>query len=188
MCNVAFISAGAGLLGVLVGAICTAFNQWRGRINDRYRDQLQNFYSPMHGMREEIKAKSDFRVRLHNIAGEVYPAIARTATDETKSQFDHLQDYSNKQLCDELIPTYNRMAALFTERMYLAEASTRKYYAKLLVFVEIWNRHIAGTIPREVAMKLDQDEKELYPLYKDVEDNFTRIQNKLSGHFWIFHF
>jgi hypothetical protein len=96
-----------------------------------------------------------------------------------------LQDYSNKQLREELIPAYRKMAALFAERMYLAEASTRKHYAAPLEFVEIWNRHLAQSIPREVSEGLEHDEKKLYPLYKDVEDNFTRIQKKLSGRFWL---
>lgn len=55
----ALISAGAGLAGVIVGAVCTGFNQWRGRVNDRYREQLENFYSPILGLREEIRAKSE---------------------------------------------------------------------------------------------------------------------------------
>jgi hypothetical protein len=179
----ALISAGSGLVGVVVGAACTAFNQRRGRINERYRDQLQNLYSPMHGMREKIKAKSELRNRLSGIAGEIFPSIARTATEEKKKKYDELQDYSDKQLREELIPTYREMATLFTERMYLAEASTRRHYATLLEFVEIWNRHLAGSIPSEVSQRLEHDEKKLYPFYKDVEENFTKLQGKLSGRF-----
>jgi hypothetical protein len=47
----ALVSAGTGLLGVIVGGVITAYNQWRGRVNERHRDQLQNFYSPLLGLR-----------------------------------------------------------------------------------------------------------------------------------------
>lgn len=179
----ALISAGAGLFGVIVGGIFTACYQWQSRMNERYRDQLQNFYSPMHGMREAIKTKSELRKRLNSIAGARYPAIARTATNEEKAKYDQLLAYSEKQLREELIPTYQEMVKLFTCRMYLAEASTRAHYAKLLEFVEIWNRHLAQSIPPEVIEELGHNEAELYPLYEDVEKHFTRLQNKLSGHF-----
>ncbi len=124
----ALISAGAGLLGVVVGGVCTAYNQWRGRLSERYHDQLQNFYSPMLGMREAIKAKSELRRRLHEIAGATYPSIARTLTAEEIAQYDRIQEYSETQLRQDLIPTYQKMADLFAREMHLAEASTRAHY------------------------------------------------------------
>jgi hypothetical protein len=177
----ALISAGAGLAGVIVGGACTAYNQWRGRLNERYRDQLQNFYSIILGMRQEIKAKSELRMRLHEIARAQFPSIARTASQEEKATYDELINYSDKQLKEELVPTYLAMAKLFTERMYLAEPSTRKHFSKLIEFVEIWKRFLVKSVPYAVAEAVGHSEKDLVPFYEDVEENFRRLQGKLSS-------
>lgn len=177
----ALISAGAGLLGVVVGAFCTAFNQRRGRINERYREQLQSFYSPILGLREEIKAKSESRARLQGIAEAKIQENARTATNKDIACYARVIEDSNEPLKEELIPTYEEMARLFKERMYLAEPSTRRHYSKLIDFIEIWRRFLARTLPYAVATEIVHSEKDLYPLYEDVEKNFIRLQRKLSG-------
>lgn len=81
---------------------------------------------------------------------------------------------------EELVPTYEQMAKLFTERMHLAEPCTRTHYRKLLDFVEIWRRFLAKSIPYSVAEEIGHSKKELVPFYEDLESNFQRLQNKLA--------
>jgi hypothetical protein len=177
----ALISAGAGLLGVVVGGVLTAYSQWRDRLNERYRDQLQNFYSPILGLREEIKVKSRFRVRLQEITEEKWQQNVRTATEKDCADYARVIEYGNEQLKKELIPTYEEIAKLFKERMYLAEPSTRDHYSKLIDFMEIWRLFLANSLSYAVANEIVHSEKDLYPFYEDVEKNFVRLQKKLSG-------
>jgi hypothetical protein len=121
----ALVSAGAGLLGVIVGGALTAYTQWRGRVNERHRDQLQNFYSPLLGLREQIRAKSELRTRLYSVAGAQFPNIARTASEDEKEAYTSILEYSEKQLKEELVPAYEQMVTLFTDKMHLAEPSSR---------------------------------------------------------------
>jgi len=48
------IAGGAGLLGVLIGTIATTINAKRERKIERFKTQLQEFYSPMLGVRSEM--------------------------------------------------------------------------------------------------------------------------------------
>lgn len=63
------ISAAAGLLGVIVGGTVTAHSQKIQRKHARQRDQLEKFYSPLIGMRDDIRSKSEMRTKLHSAAG-----------------------------------------------------------------------------------------------------------------------
>ena len=175
-----YISACAGLLGVIVGGVITAYGQWRGRVNERHRDQLQNFYSPILGLREQIRAKSELRTQLHTVAGAQFPGIARTASEHEKDSYTSILDYSEKQLKEELVPAYEKMVTLFADRMYLAEPSTRTYYKKLVNFVEVWKRFIVKPLPASVVNELGHSESELQPFYEDLESNFVRLQKKLT--------
>ena len=175
-----FISAGAGLLGVIVGGCITAYSQWRGRVNERHRDQLQNFYSPLLGLREQIRAKSELRTRLHSIAGGQYPDIARDATEAERDSYTSILDYSEKQLKEELVPAYEQMEKVFTDKMSLAEPSTRAHYKKLVDFVEIWKRFIVKPFPAAVVNEIGHTEAGLQPFYDDLEKHFTRLQTELA--------
>jgi hypothetical protein len=182
------ISAASGLIGVAIGALFTALNQKKQRKNDRIKDQLQNFYSPMLGMRSQIKAKSELRAELTSIAHSEIPRPFRAIVDlekarkedaEEAAEFQKLLDYNNKQLKEELIPLYRKMLDHFTEHLHLCEKSTIVYYAHLVEFIEIWNRFLEGSIPRIVLQKREHSEAELQLFYKDLQDNFDRLSAEL---------
>jgi len=153
------ISAAAGLLGVFAGTFMTNRNQAKQRQLERIRDQLQNFYSPMLGFRLQIKAKSELRLET--------------------AEFDKLLGYNSDQLKTEIIPLYRAMLEHFNQRLYLCESSTIAYHAKLVEFVEIWNRFLSETIPRSVLRNREHSETELHPFYQDLQDNFNKLSEKL---------
>jgi len=62
------IPAAAALAGVLVGGLITSYNQKRERQHRRMREQLEDFYSVLLGMRLQIRAKSELRAKLRAIA------------------------------------------------------------------------------------------------------------------------
>jgi hypothetical protein len=72
------------------------------------------------------------------------------------------------------------MVDLFSEKMGLAEKSTRQYFAAIVEFVDIWERWLADTIPAEVAMELKHSEEPLHPFYKDLAENLERLQRELG--------
>ena len=55
-----------GLLGVLLGGLITSQNAKNERVNRRHREQL-DFYGAMHGMQQNIRAKSETRLKLRDI-------------------------------------------------------------------------------------------------------------------------
>jgi len=72
------------------------------------------------------------------------------------------------------------MVELFTAKMHLTESSTRAYFPALVEFVEMWDRSLRGTLPREVAERVGPNEESLMPFYADLETNFERLQAALK--------
>ena len=184
------VSAGWGLVGVIVGSWLTGRHQRIERRNARIKEQLLQFYAPLRGMRADIKAKSDLRVKVAAIAaGEWQQKFAGVSDPEAKKQIDErawpgyekLQQYSDDQLRSDIIPTYRRMLDHFMSHMGFAEESTIAHYPAFVEFVEIWNRFLANSLPREVAEQLSQAEKNLYPLYDDIEKNARHLSAKLQS-------
>jgi hypothetical protein len=188
------VSAGWGLVGVIAGSWVTGHHQRIERRNARIKEQLLEFYAPLRGMRADIKAKSDLRVKVDAIAGhEWQEKFAEVCDPETKKQIDEkewpsyekLREYSDEQLRNDIIPTYRKMLAQFTSHMGYAEESTIAHYSAFVEFVEIWNRFLTKSLPREVAERLSHAEKNLYPLYDDIEKNAKHLSQELKSAPWL---
>ncbi len=183
------VGAVSALIGVLIGSIMTARNQKIERKNARLREQLQEFYSPLLGMRALILSKSEARQKIKGIADAVWiemfdgvtdPDTKREIQEEHLPSFDKLQDYDNTQLQEEIVPLYRKMLDHFTSHIWLAERSTQKHYDALCEFVEVWNRSLDKSLPPQVAGKIQHDEKRLYPFYNDLQDHFDRLGEELK--------
>jgi len=83
------IIAASGLVGVVLGAFLTSRNQRKERRERFILDQLRDFYAPMLGMRERLRAKSGVRLKVSNAAGEVWPELMKEAR---RSGIDRLQE------------------------------------------------------------------------------------------------
>jgi hypothetical protein len=188
------VSAVWGLLGVIAGSWATGHHQQIERRNGRIKDQLTEFYAPLRGMRADIKAKSDLRVKINAIARNEWPTkfdgvhdpdVKKKISESNWQGYERLIDYSDEQLRTEIVPTYREMVGHFKSHMAYAEESTIEHYAAFVEFVEIWNRFLANSLPREVAEKLSHAEKNLYPLYDDIEENAKRLSGKLKNESWL---
>lgn len=182
------IAAASGLGGVCVGAWTTARNQKKEREHARLREQLQNFYSPLLGMRSEIKAKSELRQKLHRAGNFEWQKLFEAVHDPVAKQqvhdanwprYEKLLDHSDAQLRHELVPLYRRMLEHYSTHMWLAEKSTLTHYAALTEFVEIWNRFLEGSLPLEILKSVDHSESALFALYTDLQNNFDRLSDEL---------
>ncbi len=94
------ISATAGLLGVFAGAMMTSRNQKKERKNAHTRQQLQEFYSPMLGMRQEIAAKEESRRKINEM---VNTTIEESKTNDS-AEFDGLIFLTNGKLLEDFLP------------------------------------------------------------------------------------
>jgi hypothetical protein len=184
------IAAISGLGGVVVGSFMTARNQKADKKRERIQQQLREFYSPLLGMHQEIKAKSELRPKVHAAANVAWQKLFIGAADgmekeeidvKNKARFDKVLEYSNEQLEKDLIPTYQRMLKLYTNNLWLAEDSTQGFGYVLTEFVELWNRYFSDALPREVLNEIEHTEEKLKPFYKDLQDNFERLSKELCS-------
>jgi hypothetical protein len=171
------ISAAAGLFGVLIGG-------WLTRLRDRderrlryIKTQLDEFYAPLMGLRREIRAKGELRVKLQKAAHEVLSP--RSEKDD--AAFKQMIDYNNEQLRKDLVPKYNEMLRIFRDRMALAEPSTVPYFSQFLEFVELWNRWLDRTVPGKVVEEVGSTEEALAPFYQDLEQHLCSLRTQLRA-------
>jgi hypothetical protein len=179
-----------GLLGVWVGGWITTRSQKIERQHQRIREQLSSFYSVLLGIRSQILAKSEVRLKLRKIAQKIQqadliqaqnnPQVRQYLSTVKNPEFRKLIEYDNQQLQDEFVPQYREMLAHVTKNMWLAEPSTLGHYAALVEYVELWNRALERTIPDDVLFELDHDEKKLHPFYTDLDLQFKRLQQELT--------
>jgi hypothetical protein len=187
----AIIAAAAGIIGAAVGASVAGWisskNSKRERRQRLLQQKLQEFYGPLLAIRSQIKAKSELRLRISQLAGEEWPKLIAAAKEggvestmhverERFPEYEKVIEYEGKQLRGEILPGYREMVSLFISKMHLAEPATRGYLGELINFVEVWDRWTDGSLPREVLARLDHSERRLYPLYEDLEKQCAVLQ------------
>jgi len=183
------IAGASGLLGVIIGGWITSHNQRVERQHAHKREQLEKFYSPLIGMRDDIRSKSELRLKLHSAGNIAWQKQFQGVTEgwekqiiseKQKDKFDKLLAYSDTQLKEDLVPIYRKMLELYTTNMWLAEPSTLTFHFVLTEFVEIWNRFLAGSLPQEVLAEIDHSEGNLKSFYEDLQNSFDRLTRELS--------
>ena len=108
------------------------------------------------------------------------PESLRAVMEEKGDEFTAIIEYDNRRLQEEVIPAYQQMVVLFRQNMWLVDPATRQEFPKLLEFLDIWERWLAGALPAEVVQKLGHDEKALHQLYSSVERRHDELQAKLA--------
>ncbi len=184
------VPALSGLVGVAVGAWLTGCRDREQRRLAYIEKQLKGFYSPMLGLRNEIRMLGGLRNRVQKTANAVWEGLcvqARNAgtntlsalTERRGSEFSKIIEYDNKKLREEVMPAFRQMAKLFRENLWLAEPDTRSHYESLIEFVEIWNMWLAKSIPGEVVERLNHSEEKLKPFYQHLQETHDKLRNKL---------
>ena len=182
------IAAGSGLLGVFAGSWMTARSQSKDRRKAQLKEQLQDFYSPMIGMRAEVTAKRKTSEKLSGMADTIWKGKDfKEADASTRKQiliaasptFSKLFHYDNEQFAKEILPLYKKMLRHFSDHMWLAEQSTQNLYELLVEFVEVSNRFDKDTFEVEMLLDLDTSQEILDPLFADIEHHFVRLRSLL---------
>lgn len=185
------VPAISGLAGVIIGALLTSGRERKQRKLAFLEKQMSTFYSPMLGLRNEIKTHSAFRARVQNEANAAWVQLCEESeslsvearqriTTERRPEFMRIIEYDNNKLHEDLLPAYRKMVELFRECYWLAEPETRAFYGDLLEFVEVWNRWIDKALPVEVLKRLEHGEDKLVPFYEHVEQSHNAIRQKLK--------
>ena len=113
---------------------------------DFYEKQINELYSPLLGLRKDIQAKSELRLKISKAADISWKEICEKHSkpffdhEEYFEPFDKIINYDNKQLTDDLLPQYREMQKIIKEKMGLALSETRNWYIELTNFIELWNR------------------------------------------------
>ena len=149
--------------------------------------QLVEFYAPLAGIRKQILAKSELRLKVSNAAKAAWEDICQSYGDRPMEDhesrfapFKRITDYDNEQLRAELVPKYQEILDLFTDRYHLAAEDTRAFYQEFLEFVEIWNRWLAQSLPAEVLDKLGHTEERVLPFYEHLESKMRELQEEIA--------
>jgi hypothetical protein len=178
------VSAFIGALVVFFFGIKRLGIERRSTFRER---QLAEFYAPLAGIRKQIRAKSEVRLKISNAANSAWQKICASYGDrlmedheERFAPFKKIIEYDNEELKAELIPKYLEMLTIFTEKYHLAAADTREFYGEFLEFVEIWNRWLSDSLPGEVVRELNHSEAKVVPFYNHLEKKMQKLQDELT--------
>jgi len=87
----ALIAAAAGLVGVAVGGYWAAHNQRRERQQRRISEQLAEFYGPMLGLRAQVLARSELRLKISGAADVAWRLLVAGAR---QAGIEHVKEVS----------------------------------------------------------------------------------------------
>lgn len=161
----------------------------RGEKNKNNREfiekQIAEFYSPMLGLRKKIVVLSELRVDISKATDESWKETVKDKTvgwnsDDAFIPYEKSIEYDNQQLREKIIPLYDQMVNLFTQKYWLANESTKQWYNELIRFVEIWHRWLLKSIPTESLQDLDHKESRLHPFYKNLEEELNKLTKMIS--------
>jgi len=140
-------------------------------------------------MKRQIRSKIEVQESFHRTAKtELHKTLDEAGNDlRTREivekarapKFEGVWAYSDEQLTGEIVPLYGKMLEHFTQHMWLAEPSSLNHFQALVEFVETLRRVEAKNLPHEVIDARQPGEKDLLPLYEDLESQAKRLRKEL---------
>ncbi len=175
-------------IGALIIAVAgVVFGEYRARaarrqgatdrIHQRNRSQLDEFYAPVLGRLDRIRAIGAARV---NFGSAIRDASLRPPREDTETAVA----YNNRVLREQLLPLYREIAALFAEKRGLIEPSTAAVQPALVAFLDLWDRDAEARISFETLVELEnrgiaRDPQEA--LHADVSQHVARLVSLLKA-------
>lgn len=181
-----------GIGGIFVGGWLTSRRDVVSRKHAFITKQLQDFYSPLLGIRMEIRTRSELRERLSEAADAEWQQLVAEARasggveavqrlqEEQFPTFKRMIDWDNKKLFEELLPAYRSMIHVFREHLWLAEPDTLEFLSGLVEFVEVWERVRDDSVPMGVVTRIGHGEEKLKPFYDHLESRVKELRGKLK--------
>ena len=188
---VAVIGLFGSVVGVLLTALLAEHRERRKQRADFIERQLSELYGPLLSLRKRVTARYEFHNKISSAilkaSDKRNPELRKIGVSvqqiaaATTSDLNTFTDYDQKTLEDVFMPDYRQMIALFREKMWLAEASTRLHFESLFEYVETWELFLRRVITGEVTRQLGQGESKLVPLYADLEEIHDRLRDELAN-------
>ena len=139
------VPAAAGLVGVVVGAWLTSRRERRQRQLAYLEKQLSSFYSPMLGLRNEVRTHGALRIRIMNEASAAWTQVCAESehldvlerqriTKERGPEFTRIIEYDNNKLHEDLLPAYRKIMASLPRKLLARrrpDRSTRRLSSSL---------------------------------------------------------
>jgi hypothetical protein len=178
-----------GILGVFLTAWLTNRREEAKRRVDFRTRQLDEFYGPLLALHKEIRARSELRVKIQNAVDQAHiedMLNAAGATGINEASDMHLPgiiktiEDENQTLREILMPRYSEMVDVFRGKMWLAEPETRKHFAALVEFVDVWVKILDDRLPPTVAPAIGHTEQNLAPFYSHLEATHDRLRAELN--------
>jgi hypothetical protein len=95
--------------------------------------------------------------------------------------YDNRYTYDNEQNTAIILPLYEKMLSIFTERYWLAEHTTKGLYDEFCKFVEIWRRYTSKIgLPGGVIEKIDLQKDILERLEADLTKHLDSLTSILA--------
>ncbi len=182
-----------GLAGVVLGGWLVSRSEKERRRHAFIADQLREFYSPLLGIRQELKARGEYRLEVNGAVDAAWrelcdhhrhggPQALQLLMDTRKADFSRVIERQNHQLREVSQPLYRRMLEIFRERMWLAEPETRAHFGTLVRFVEGWDQYLQNEIPPEAVAKIaTMNEETLLEFYRHIEERHDGLQRVLQS-------
>ena len=183
------VGIASALAGVWLGSCLSSRREAGERRRAFVERQLREFYSPLLGMRSELRALGEVGLKVKDTADEAWrEIIGNQPSAEAQAklsaqrlpEFAKIVQYNNKQLRQALLPMYRTMVAVFRDNLSLAEPSTREHFATLVEFVELWTRSLDEKLPIEVQQRLSLEESKLQPFYENLEQTHDELRTKVK--------
>lgn len=93
--------------------------------------QLNEFYSPLLCSLKYVRTLGQIRVKIENVVN----SISMQEYQRSPEFYDNRYKYDNKQHEEIILPVYEKMLAIFTEKYWLSEESTKNIIKS---FVNLW--------------------------------------------------
>lgn len=187
----ALITGVAGVGGIILASRLTARRDAGARAHAFLVRQLDELYAPLVALRSEILARSKLRVTLQAAAQQAWSEICAEAgrdpepldraADLWTAHFKALIEGDNAIFKTVLLPAYKTMIALLRDKLALAEPETRAWLPELITFVDVWERHLDGTIPPEVIGIIDHSETHLHGFYDHIAAMETSLRARAKA-------
>lgn len=181
----------SGLFGILLGAWLTSRREGQQRRHDFVMKQLNQFYSPLLGLRKEVIMRSDLREKIRDAADGKWrtlcvearqsggPEALERLMTERRPEFQRLIEFENRQGAEDLMPTHRRIVSLFRDNLWLADNDTQEYLPRLIEYVDLWERWLQKAIPLEVLQSVDKGGGSLRTLDEHLQKKHDQLQEKL---------
>jgi hypothetical protein len=179
------VGATGPLVGILIGHRLATSQARDQRKRERISREIDELYSPILGLFERALALAALRTEISAGADLAWSLMvehgAITPKNEalTTATFDRIIAYNNSQLREEILPLYQEMLTIFTQRYGLAEPSTRTHFATLVRFDGLWRRQLADPIPSGVLKGLPTPGPDLDEFHTDLVNVLDRVRASL---------